>query len=124
MNKVILIGRLGKDAEAKQVGDTHVITFSVATSEKFKTKTGEVQEKTEWHNVNYWSRSIKILPFLQKGTQVMVEGSISTDKVDNNGDIKYYTKIKAQKLELLSSEKQNNTQTAPPPTGDEDDLPF
>jgi len=75
-NKIILIGNIGKDVEKRDVGDQTVSNFSLATSSSYKDKNGEWQESTEWHNIVYWRN----LPdFIQKGSQVFVEGKITKE---------------------------------------------
>ena len=85
INKVILVGRLGKDPEIRSTpGGQTVAKFSVATDERFTDKSGEKQERTEWHNVVCWARLAEICgQYLRKGMLVYIEGSIRTDIVAN-----------------------------------------
>lgn len=106
MNKVILIGRLGKDAETKEINNQNLITFSLATSETYKDKNGEKVEATEWHNVAYWSKSKKITEYLKKGILVSIEGKIKTTKKED----KYYTNIQANDIEILEFAKDKPTE--------------
>ena len=103
VNKVILIGRLGKDAESKftQSG-TSVATFSIATSWRQKDQqTGEWKEHTDWHNIVLW-RSENVAPYLTKGTQVFVEGRLQTRNYENKEGRKVYvTEVVAEELILL-----------------------
>lgn len=101
MNRVILIGRLGKDAETKTVGDTTVTRFSVATERRFK-KGDDWMSETEWHNVTLW-RSGKLSEYLTKGTLVSVEGRLQTRKYDKDGETRYSTEVVAESCGLLSS---------------------
>ena len=103
VNKVILIGRLGKDAESKftQSG-TSVATFSIATSWRQKDQqTGEWKEHTDWHNIVLW-RSENVAPYLLKGTQVYIEGRLQTRNYENKEGRKVYvTEVVADELILL-----------------------
>jgi single-strand DNA-binding protein len=103
VNKVILIGRLGKDAESKftQSG-TSVATFSIATSWRQKDQqTGEWKEHTDWHNIVFW-RAENVAPYLIKGTQVYIEGRLQTRNYENKEGRKVYvTEVVAEELILL-----------------------
>jgi len=112
MNSIFLVGNIGKDAESQKVGEWQVIKFSLATSKKFK-KDGKVEEETQWHNIQYFSKSDKILPYLLKGTKVCVRGEIQHNEYKE----KWYTQIKCQELELLGGEKkttQSDNKQDPP----------
>ena len=103
VNKVILIGRLGKDAESKFTpSGTSVATFSIATSWRQKDQqTGEWKEHTDWHNIVFW-RSENVAPYLVKGTQVYVEGRLQTRNYENKeGKKVYVTEVVAEELILL-----------------------
>lgn len=103
-NLVILIGRLGSDPESRSVGDTTVCNFSVATGEEWKDKSGEKQSRTEWHRCEVWGKSAENCQrFLSKGRLVCVEGSIRTDKVGEGSEAKFYTKIRANRVDFLGS---------------------
>ena len=103
MNKVILIGRIGKDAEYNNVNaEMNVITFTLATSESFLNKQGEKVEATEWHTIKRFQKSTKLAEFLTKGTLVAVEGQIKTETWEKEGKTNYKTIIKAEKIDLLS----------------------
>jgi single-strand DNA-binding protein len=103
VNKVTLIGRLGKDAESKftQSG-TSVATFSIATNWRQKDQqTGEWKEHTDWHNIVLW-RSENVVPYLTKGTQVYIEGRLQTRNYENKEGRKVYvTEVIAEELILL-----------------------
>ncbi len=105
VNKVILVGRLGKDPEVKATpSGTTVAKFSLATDEKFTDKSGEKQERTEWHNIVAWSRLGEICgQYLKKGKLVYIEGSIRTESWDDkeSGQKKYRTEIIAQTMQML-----------------------
>jgi single-strand DNA-binding protein len=110
VNKVILLGNLGKDPEVKFTPQgTPVAKFSVATSERFKDKEGNWQDRTEWHNVVLWQRLAEIAgEYLKKGSKVYIEGRIRTDSWDDkeSGQKRYRTEIVGQDLVLLSSGKE------------------
>jgi single-strand DNA-binding protein len=105
VNKVILIGNLGKDPEVKYTPQgTAVAKFSLATNERFKDKQGEWQDRTEWHNITCWARLAEIAgEYLKKGRTVYIEGSLRTDSWDDKqtGQKKYMTNIVANDLVLL-----------------------
>jgi single-strand DNA-binding protein len=106
VNKVILIGNLGKDPEVKVTpSGTTVAKFSVATNERYKDKTGQWQDRTEWHNVVAWQRTAEIISeYVKKGSKVYIEGSLRTNSWDdkNTGEKKYRTEIWVNDLVLLS----------------------
>lgn len=107
LNKVQLIGNVGKEPENRQVGDNVVIKFTVATTERFTDRNGQQVDNTEWHNVEYWSRNGNILQYLHKGTQVYVEGKLKTDSWQGqDGKTNYKTSIRAQVLQLLGGKPQ------------------
>ena len=107
LNKVQLIGNVGKEPENRQVGDNVVIKFTVATTERFTDRNGQQVDNTEWHNIEYWSRNGGILQYLHKGTQVYVEGKLKTDSWQGqDGKTNYKTSIRAQVLQLLGGKPQ------------------
>ena len=105
INKVILVGRLGKDPEIRSTPQgTTVAKFTVATDEKFTDRAGEKQERTEWHNVVAWGKLGEICgQYLRKGKLVYIEGSIRTDSWDDkeSGQKKYRTEIVANTMKML-----------------------
>ena len=106
VNKVILVGHVGKDPEIKYTASgIAVAKFSVATNEGFKDKSGEWQNRAEWHNVVAWERLAEIVgEYVHKGTKLYVEGKLQTSSwEDRNGDKKYRTEIVTRDLVLLSS---------------------
>ena len=110
VNKVILVGRLGQDPEARAFpnGDAQS-KFSIATSDSWKDKqTGDMQERTEWHNVVATRRLAEICnQYLTKGSQVYIEGSLRTRKwQDKSGNDRYTTEIVARELQMLDSRQQ------------------
>ena len=143
LNKVLLVGRLGKDPEIRFSGDGNAIAdFSIATNETWKNKEGNQQEKTDWHNIVVFGASAEkyIQPYVKKGTLVSVEGKLQTrDWEDKDGNKRYTTEVIADLyggVQILGSgggensfdassgmnqepaKKENLDQTV------EDDLPF
>lgn len=107
INKVILIGNLGADPEMRSTaGGLSVANVSVATSESWKDKeSGEQQERTEWHRVVFFNRLAEIVgQYLRKGSKIYVEGSLRTNKwQDQNGQDRYTTEIIASEMQMLDS---------------------
>ena len=106
VNKVILIGNLGRDPETRYMPDGAAITnISVATTDTWKDKQGEKQEKTEWHRVAFFGRLAEIAgEYLKKGSQVYVEGRLQTRKwQDKEGQDRYTTEIVADRMQMLGS---------------------
>jgi len=106
VNKVILIGNLGRDPETRYMPEGGAITnISIATTEKWKDKTGDMQEKTEWHRVAFFGKLAEIAgEYLKKGSQVYVEGRLQTRKwQDKDGQDKYTTEIVANVMQMLGS---------------------
>ena len=119
VNKVILVGVLGKDPETKTFANGGSLTqFSIATSETWTDKnTGERKEQTEWHNIVLQNRLGEIAQqYLKKGSKVYIEGSLNTRKwTDQNGQERYTTQIKGSQLQMLDSANGNNQQQAQQP---------
>ena len=137
VNKVILIGRLGKDPESKQLPSGNTVTDLVlATSETWRDKqTGEKQEKTTWHNVTFFGKVAEIAAqYLTKGSKVYVEGSIENQTWEKDGEKKYKTIVKGRELQFLDSKgaSDNAPQQAVPQAKPkdgmaesfDDDIPF
>lgn len=116
VNKVILIGMLGKDPETKTFANGgSVTTFSIATSERWKDKnTGEMKEQTEWHSIVLNNKLGEIAQqYLRKGSKVYIEGSLHTRKwQDQNGQDRYTTEIRGDQMQMLG-DKGDNQQPAP-----------
>ena len=138
LNKVQLIGGLGKEPEVQRFDNGGIkVKFPLATSEKYKDRNGNLVEQTEWHNVIAWRRLAEIAEsFLRKGSAVYVEGKIATRSWDDqNGNKKYMTEIVADNFIMLDKKQdtiQSNIATdelsQPEPVVSEsqkpDDLPF
>lgn len=104
LNKVMLIGNLGKDPEVRYTtSGTAVASFSLATSERSKNKNGEWEDKTEWHNITLWGRLAEIAgEYLAKGRTVYIEGRLQTRKwQDKDGRDRYTTEIVGEKMQML-----------------------
>jgi single-strand DNA-binding protein len=120
INKVIIIGNLGKDPEVRYMpSGSAICNITVATSRQWKDKTsGERQEETEWHRITFFDRMAEIAgEYLKKGRPVYVEGRLKTRKyTDKDGAEKYVTEIVATDLQLLGAKDgAEREQTAPPP---------
>jgi len=135
INKVILIGNLGADPEMKYTaGGTVICKFRIATTEIFKDRDGNVQERTEWHQVVTWSKLAEICAnYLSKGKRVYVEGSLRTSSwEDQDGKKNYRTEINARDVQFLGgpsggagSGGGGDFDGPPPPLADDnDDIPF
>ncbi|MEO1889306.1 MAG: single-stranded DNA-binding protein [Cycloclasticus sp.] len=146
VNKVILVGNLGKDPEVRYMpSGGAVANITVATSESWKDKsTGEQKEQTEWHRVVFFNRLAEVVgEYLKKGSKIYVEGALQTRKwQDKSGQDRYTTEIKASTMQMLdsrgggsadfspaeSSSKPSNFSSAPaqPAAADDfdDDIPF
>jgi single-strand DNA-binding protein len=106
VNKVILVGNLGRDPEVRYLPDGGAVTnVSIATTDNWKDKNCEKQERTEWHRVVFFSRLAEIAgEYLKKGSQVYIEGSLRTRKwQDKEGQDKYSTEIVASEMKMLGS---------------------
>ena len=135
VNKVILIGNLGKDPEVKHLeSGATVANFPLATTESYKNKNGEKVDQTEWHNIALWRGLAEVAEkYLNKGKQIYLEGRIRTRSYeDKEGNKKYFTEIIGNNMTMLgggrSSESKQESTTAPEnevgPPQEEDDLPF
>jgi single-strand DNA-binding protein len=121
VNKVFLIGNLGRDAELRYTpGGAAVATISIATTEVWNDKAGQRQEKTEWHRVVLWGKSAESLTeYLTKGKQIYVEGRLQTRQWDDkDGNKRYTTEIRADRVTLLSGGPRNQA-PHPAETGEE-----
>jgi single-strand DNA-binding protein len=139
VNKVILIGNLGKDPEVFNF-ETGVkkVTFSLATTESYRNKDGQDVEQTEWHNIVVWRSLADIAEkFLRKGSQVYIEGRIRYRTYEKEGMKKYITDIEADSINILGNRQHNegsqpfehsnnhNSNNITPPVNQEtEDLPF
>jgi single-strand DNA-binding protein len=111
VNKVILVGNVGKDPEVRySQSGTPVANFSLATNERFKDRSGEWQDRTEWHNIVAWQRLAEIVgEYVAKGSKVYVEGKLQTASWEDrqSGERKYRTEIVARDLLLLGPRRSD-----------------
>ena len=110
VNKVILIGHLGKDPEVQTFeGGRMLAKFTLATTETYKDKTGTKVDKTEWHNISMWGVQADIAQkYLRKGTPIYLEGKISTREYEKDGVKKYFTEIIADSFNMLGGKESGN----------------
>ena len=147
VNKVIIIGNLGRDPEMRYMpsGDA-IANLRIATAEKYKDRNGEMQESTEWHSVAFFGKTAEVCgQYLKKGSQVYVEGSLRTEEYEKDGVKRYSTDIVAAEMQMLGGKPADSggsrergqargggsqsAQSGPPQpvqnTGfDDDDIPF
>lgn len=135
VNKVILVGHLGKDPEVRNLeSGAKVANFSLATSDSYKDKnTGERVDKTEWHNIVVWRALADISErYLKKGSLVYLEGKLETTSYEQEGITKYRTNIVCNQMTMLGKKgdnqggqaQQENQETPFDNVGEDDDLPF
>ena len=149
LNKVLLIGNVGRDPEVRNLSNNSIVArFSLATSEKFKLKSGELQEQTEWHNIVCWRALAELAEkYIKKGSRLYIEGRIRTNSwIDkNSNEKKYATEIYADNIIMLDrlsdgqrgsqirESEKNSAQLSDSPKveddthfeiSEEDDLPF
>lgn len=120
INKAILIGNVGKDPVVRRTeGGAAVANFSIATTEKYKDKSGNVQEQTEWHNIVCWNGTAEIVEkYVGKGSQIYVEGKIKNREwKDQEGKDHSRTEILAIVIKLLGK-RSENSQASPPEQSD------
>ncbi|MGL1900593.1 MAG: single-stranded DNA-binding protein [Fibrobacterales bacterium] len=144
LNKVMLIGNLGRDPEVRMAGESKVANFSIAVTEKFKGRDGQQQEKTEWVNIVFWGRQAEICEqYLRKGSPIYIEGKLETRSWDDKttGEKKFRTEVRGIVMQMLGSKGESSgggsygapAAAAPAapmdsgfsaPPAPEDDLPF
>lgn len=111
VNKVILIGRVGKQPEIKEVNQKKVASFSLATSEYYKDKNGERKEKTEWHSMSVWGPLAEVVEkYVSSGMRLYIEGKITNNNYEKDGVTHYGYKINVSVLNMLSSKKEDSSQ--------------
>ena len=138
VNKVILIGNLGRDPEVISFdGGVKKASFSIATTEVYRTRDGQDMEQTEWHNIVLWRGLAEVAEkYLRKGSQIYVEGRIKNRSYEKDGQKRYITEIECDNLTMLGNRGQSDyspsndqvsgasEQSSPPVKTPEDDLPF
>jgi len=118
VNKVILIGNLGRDPELRYLSDgSAVANLSIATTDKYKDKSGNPQELTEWHRAAFFGRIAEVCgQYLAKGAPVYVEGSLRTRKyTDKDGAERYVTEIRGDRMQMLGGKPEGRPQGNPAP---------
>lgn len=142
LNKVFLLGNLGRDPEIKVTQNAKKFArFTLATTKRYRAADGETKEDTQWHSVTFWGNGAETIERLdiRKGAQLLIEGEVTYRKWDDNGVTKYATDILGNTFQLLTPRQSTTngthdharpngtpaTATAPMPQADEeDDLPF
>ena len=137
VNKVILVGNLGRDPELRATpSGQQVASFSLATNRKWKDRDGNRQEKTEWHNIKCWGRQAEVAgQYLTKGRQIYVEGRLETSSWEDrqSGEKKYRTEIICENFQMLgqrgdsaggSFQAPDSPAPGPPAETEDDDIPF
>jgi single-strand DNA-binding protein len=114
LNRVQLIGRLGKDPETRYTpAGKKVCSFSVAVSRRWKNAAGETNESTDWFNVDAWGRLGEICQsYLGKGRLIFVEGRLQTDRVEHEDDVRFYTKVIASQMQMLDRKPEEPEEIA------------
>lgn len=112
LNKVQLIGRIGKDPETRTVNDKQVTNFSIACSEYWSKEDGSKQEKTEWVRCTAWGKTAEtIQKYVKKGSLIYVEGKLQTRTYDKDGETRYVTDVLVNAIQFLDSKKTDTTTT-------------
>lgn len=134
VNKVLLVGNLGKDPEVRYTKSGHpVANFSVATTDKWQGKDGNTEERTEWHRIVVWGKAAENCgKYLAKGSSVYIEGRLQTNKYeDKDGNERQTTEINAQTVQFLGGRGDRNTEERSEPEAQvptqgvaDDDCPF
>jgi len=133
VNKAILIGNLGSDPELKYTPSGQAVaSFRIATSDRWRDKDGQIQERTDWHNIICWGRQAEIAnQYLKKGRPVYIEGRIQHRSYDDkDGNKRFITEVVVQRLQLLGGRPETGGAAQEIPeapsdtTGEDDDLPF
>ncbi len=142
LNKIMLIGNLGRDPEVRVTNSgTRVASLSVATSREWTDRNGQRQEKTEWHRVSCWDKLAEVCErYLSKGDRVYIEGSVEYRQSEQDGQVRYFTDVRAREMIMLGGRGERSDSMAGPATqrsagstvsdfsndalAGEDDLPF
>ena len=137
VNKVILVGNLGRDPEVRYTASgTPVANFTMATTERWSDQSGERKERTEWHRIVVWGKQAEIAgEYLRKGRQVYVEGSLQTREwTDREGNKRQTTEVRAQRFQMLGGRGDAEAPAPPEPAAtsvaepdggfEDDDIPF
>ncbi|NME70399.1 single-stranded DNA-binding protein [Flammeovirga aprica] len=118
VNKVILVGHLGRDPEVRHLeGGASVASFSLATTENYTDRDGNKQSQTEWHNVVMWRGLATIAErYLKKGSKIYVEGKLSTRSYEKDGITRYTTDVVAREMQMLDNRPEGQDSGYVPPT--------
>lgn len=121
LNRVQLIGRLGKDPETRFTPKgTKICTFSLAVDRRWRGPEGEVKEATDWFNIETWGRLAEICQeYLSKGRLIYLEGRLQTDTYEQEGEKRHYTKVVAQNMQILERKREEEEPVIPPVEGEE-----
>jgi single-strand DNA-binding protein len=120
MNKAVLMGRLGGDPEVRYIsgGETSVTRFSVATSEKWTSKSGEKQERTDWHRCDAWGKTGELIAeYLGKGDQILLEGRIRVDQYERDGEKRTGVSIRVDRFHFVGSKGDSSGSGESKPRG-------
>lgn len=136
INKVTLIGNLGKDPEIRMAGASKVANFSLGITEKYTDRNGAKQEKTEWVDIVFWERQAEIIEqYVKKGSSLYVEGKLTTRSWEQDGQKRYKTEVQGLSFQMLGGNSSNQTRqkvsnskpasvNLPSPPPELNDLPF
>ena len=128
VNQITLIGNLGADPEIKSVGETTLAKLRLATSEKYKDRSGEMVEKTQWHSVVFWGKAAEIIGnYTSKGSKLFVTGSVEYQEYDKDGESRWSTQIKGREFKFLDSKGEGGgaaPRAKPASQAFDDELPF
>lgn len=128
VNKVILVGNIGKDPEIRTAGEIKVANVSLATTEKYKDKKGETVNKTEWHNLVFFGKLAEIVEkWVKKGSMIYVCGKLEHNSYEKDGVKKYFTQVNCNEMKMLGGKQDSsysNSSNDTPSEPQNDDLPF
>lgn len=113
LNKIQLIGNVGQEPQVRTAGDQKVASFTLATTEKRKDKSGNPIQETEWHNIVIWGKLAEVAEkYVTKGTMLYIEGKIKTEKYTKDGQDRFMTRIVASSFQMLGGKRE---ESAPAP---------
>ena len=117
VNKVMILGRLGKDPEVREAGGSTVANLAVATSRRYKGKDGEKKEETEWHQIQLWGKQAELAEkYLKKGNEVWVEGRLHTrEYVDKDGVKRWKTSIVGEQMQFAGGKNDSGSSASASP---------
>lgn len=111
VNKVIIVGNVGKEPDVRTSNNVTFVSFNVATSDRWTDRNGQKQERTEWHSIKAAGKPAEFIrDYIHKGSLVFIEGKLKTDAVESNGVTRYFTSVEVQRIDKLS--KDSDAQTA------------